>query len=380
MRACLRATNAVILLGSVLATSGLGQVGTDGIAPSYIRLSIDLCKRMTLWLEQGDANDAAECDRLIDRLLVLEKNTIPAYLAAAQAANLRGRPNQAISILESLVSKYPEHDAEVMHVPVKVLAPLWMGTYAKQAGDMAKANNAYEQVLKSLKELSDPDKTMQNALTALCALYLAEIDATHFKNTARAQARLDSVARDQGETAPNRMAFTFLRNWVTYRRQMLSGGEAQAVIQWPDAKTMGSACVEAAALVRFAGITDVPLSDSGGHEVIILFHTMAQRAIAGRASPVDVSLVRLVSAYDYHHKGVVDKASECYSALLEEDSFLSPVAGAALYGMQKDQGKENQARELLQTLRAKYPGCSPAWDEVEQLQGDKSNRQSQPVK
>lgn len=380
MRACLRATHAVILLGSVLATSGLGQVGADGIAPSYIRLRSDLCKRMTLWLEQGDANDAAECDRLIDKLLVLEKNTIPAYLAAAQAANLRGRPRQAISILEALVSKYPDHDAEVMHVPVKVLAPLWMGTYAKQAGDMGRASNAYEQVLKSLKELSGPDKTMQNALTALCALYLAEIDTTHFKNTARALARLDGVARDQGETAPNRMAFRFLRDWVTYRRQVLSGGESQAVIQWPDAKTLGSACVEAATLLRFAGITDVPLSYSGGQEVIILFHTMAQRAIAGRASQIDVSLVRLGSAYDYHHKGVADKASEYYSALLEEGSFLSPVAGAALYRMRNDQGKGDQAKELLKTLRTKYPGCVRVWDEVEQLKGNGGNIQSQPVK
>jgi lipopolysaccharide biosynthesis regulator YciM len=93
---------------------------------------------------------------------------------------------------------------------------------------------------------------------------------------------------------------------------------------------------------------------------------MLKRTMEGGASRIDASLAKLLYAYDQHHKGVIDQASEYYSALLEDDSFLSPVAGMALYKTYSNQGKENEARDLLKTLRAKYPGTNHAWDEIEQ--------------
>ena len=375
MQAHLRAIAVAVLLGSSLTTLGMGRVETDQKSTTDIRLMCGLGERLVSWLNKGDVNDAAECDRLINDLLKLEQPSMEAYFAAAQATNLRGRADQAISILESLIAKYPDRDAEVVHVPVRVLAPLWIATFAKQAGDMRRAVDAYERVLRSLDGI---DQVMKDSLSVFCNLYIAEIDAVHSKAPAKALARLGSVDFGRLEGAQDRRAspFRFLKDWVAYQQQASAQDGPAAVPQWSDSESMGSSPFSGSILLTYAGMTGEPLSDFGGKGVIIFFHTMVKRSVEGGGSRIDASLAKLVCAYDYQGKRAVDKASEYYSALLEDSTFLSPVAGMYLHRIKVNQHKDEEAKELLTTLRVKYPGASRAWDEIEQEV--KRNRGNQP--
>jgi tetratricopeptide (TPR) repeat protein len=366
-----------VLLGSISVSSRAGHPETDKRASNDTLLRIQLSKKMISWL-QGHSDDAAECDRLIDRFLAMprEQRSLPGYLAVAQAANLRGRPDQAILTLESLIAQYPDQDAPVLHVPMKVLAAFWIGTYAKQAGNVSRSVQAYEEVLKIV---SAPDPERKTAFGAIAKLYLAELDARHFKNPSKAIVRLDSIEWNGTDATQEQRPDGLLRRMVAYERTAISG-QSQAVPQWPDRRSMEHAPVSAAGLLWLAGVTASPLSDTGGPDSDILGYTMLMRTMEGGGSQIDASLARLLYAYDQDHKGAIDQASEHYSALLKGDSFFSPVAGMALHRIQMRQGKENEAKELIKTLRMRYPGAGRAWDEIERGKVDNGSKKGQPPK
>lgn len=158
----------------------------------------DICKKTISWL--SDANDlaGAECDRLADSLLSLHKPSVRSYLIAAQVANLREKPNKAISILEELISKYPNENAIIMSHPVKIVGRFWIATIAKQSGDIVKAKDVYENLLSILSTAENVKGVRDKgglSLTMICNLYLAEIESLHLKRNDVALARLAQLSQ-----------------------------------------------------------------------------------------------------------------------------------------------------------------------------------------
>lgn len=61
----------------------------------------DLGKAVMSWLADGNEPAALECDRLIDSLLAVREPTVRSYFLVAQVANLRQKPQDAITALNS---------------------------------------------------------------------------------------------------------------------------------------------------------------------------------------------------------------------------------------------------------------------------------------
>ena len=130
----------VILAGTIFA-AGINQSDPNNRGKRLQKFKIEraLGEKVLSWLSDGNDLDGAECDRLADSLLSLEEPGVRSYLIAAQVANLREKPQKAISILEALISKHPDENAVVMNLPVRIVGRFWIGTIARQSEDIAKA-------------------------------------------------------------------------------------------------------------------------------------------------------------------------------------------------------------------------------------------------
>ena len=108
--------------------SGFGSLERKESASKERKIKKALAKATISCLINKKSTDRAECDRLIDSLLSQEKPSVEAYFVAAQAANLRGKPEKAILILEEVISKHADDKAPGMNSPVKILGRFWIGT------------------------------------------------------------------------------------------------------------------------------------------------------------------------------------------------------------------------------------------------------------
>jgi hypothetical protein len=114
------------------------------------RICRDLSNAMIRWLCEEDVAAGAECDRLCSTLVRLDGLSVRGYFVAAQTANLRGKPDQAAAILLQLIERHPGESAQIMNLPVRVVARFWLATMKRTSGDLAGAKNTYEEVLQNL--------------------------------------------------------------------------------------------------------------------------------------------------------------------------------------------------------------------------------------
>jgi len=333
-----------------------------------------LSEKLISWLSDANALAGEECDRLVDSLLALPEPTIKAYFVAAQATYIRGKPQKAISILEDLISKNPDKPAEVMQIPVRVVARFWIGTIARHSGDMTKAKNVYEMVLTMLESpeniegLEDKGGAMM-----ICNLYLAEIESLHLKRNDLALARLEAIERIKkpaGQLSGGYDIYDIYKGWAAYLRTKLSKGTAQASQQLVWYPEMMSAQLLAATQLKLCGISQVIGYYRPEHlRAGIIGKTLLDR-FRNTINPIDWSLVTLVYGFGYQGEGQRAQKEELhpeaekhyaevekhYLALFKQDSFFSPLAGLCLAGCKKAQGKTVEADSILEQVRTKYPG------------------------
>ena len=113
-----------------------------------------------------------------------------------------------------------------------------------------------------------------------------------------------------------------------------------------------------------SGIAGEPLASSGGMNVVI--EVLVNRTIKNSASEIDRSLARLGYGFDQQYKGNLAKAEKHYSALLEEGTFFSPVAGLYLAKVKKAKGKTTEAEATLERVKTQYPGYKSEVSKVEE--------------
>jgi len=334
-----------------------------------------LSEKLFSWL--SDANDLAgdECDRLVDSLLTLPETSIEAYFIAAQVAWLRNKPEKAICILEDAIRKYPD-ERDPMPSPVRIVGRFWIGTIARYSGDMAKAKNVYETLLTIIARpgyiegLDDKGGVMM-----ICNLYLAEIESLHLKRNDRALPRLEAIERIKKPAGQLVVGYDIYKGWAQYQHTIISKGKAQAtqqLIMYPEmdydimrvAECQLMLCGISGSLLAY-----YPLSDKRD----VIERALFDRVIKSAVSPIDRSLARLVYGSAYQEKGHFAEAEKHYSALFEEDSFFSPVAGICLAQCKKAQDKTVEAERILERVKTRYPGYESAVTERKELWKKKEN-------
>jgi len=320
----------------------------------------------------ADANESAgiECDGLADSLLVLEEPSVRAYFIAAQVANLRKNQNKAISILERVAKIHPDEIAPIgIVVPVKIAAYFWIATIAKQSGEIVKAKNQYEEVLRVLEgpgKITGLDDT--GGLIMMCHLKLAEMESAHFKNNERTIAHLKSVEKVRKPSGDLGNGYDIYKSWAAYQYSRLYNNNTEAARKLIGEPGMIYAPLFAVTQLQLAGIIGQPLAGYCGRDkrAEIIGKTLFDRTIQNDSSSTDRVLVNLVYAYVYQENKKFAEAEKYYSSILQEDSFFSPIAGIYLAQCKKKQGNTPEAEKVLDQVTAKYPGFKFFVDQTKQ--------------
>lgn len=345
-----------------------------------------LSEKLIFWLSDANGLAGEECDKLVDSLLALPEPSIKAYFVAAQVTYIRGKPQKAISILEDLISKHPDKPAEVMQIPVRVVARFWIGTIARHSGDMTKAKNIYQTILENLEGLKG-----KTNLAMICNLYLSEIESKHMKRNDLAMERLEEIKQLERPAGHGGEQYEIYKNWAEYQYTRISKGKSQATQQLVPYGEIQSAPTVAATQLNLCGMSKITGDYRADYKYRTLEGDIITRTLFGRfrnntISAVDWSLVTFVYGYGYACEAkyaqmatfvnepghacevqLSQKKEEYYleaekylSALFDDDSFFSPVAGLYLALCKKAQDKTVEAESILEKVRTKYPGYDSA--------------------
>jgi len=352
----------IILLCAVLVTESVfgAEMNWDREAWSKGReerkICRDLAQTVASWLSDPNEITRVRCETLAKSLLQLEKPSTRAYFFASQVANLRGRPQEAIRILESVIDKYPDEKAPIgIVVPVKIVGRFWIAAIAKQSGDILRARKAYQEVLEGLENNDNIEIRGNDGIKMVCNLYLAEIEFLQMKNNENAQSHLRAVMDVNTPRDAKGESFELLKAWASYNSMVISKGKEMAALRLtPISETM-SACMLAGTTLMLNGIAGEPLVSSG-RELNIITKTLVDRTIENNASKIDKDLARLGYGFDQQYKGYYSKARDYYSALFNDDSFFSPVAGIFLAKCDKAQEDVDKANETLDKVIERFPG------------------------
>lgn len=355
------------LLVGVTCVAGAGQPGftiTEQMRTEN-RIKQELVKAVLSWLSDGNEQAGDECDRQVHALLTTGEPSVHACFMGAQVANLRGKPLEAISAIETAMEKYPDERAPVgLKVSTKVCGRFWIANLAKESGDVARAKRVYEDLLSTLKDMQTSDVTTYRTESIMtCELLLAEMEREQGQGKQEALSYL-KAAEDAGEAGGARRAgIALLQSWAHYESTRATKGSAVANAELPPVSDPFPAYELAVHHLFLTGISGSPLAGyARGMNVVTKI--LVDRTVEGEYSQVDRDLARLGYGYDQHHKGNLEEAEKYFASLFEDDSFFSPVAGISLARVKKAQQDTGEARAVLDRVQSKYPGYDSVVTEI----------------
>lgn len=331
------------------------------------KIEKDLGKAVMSWLADGNDLAVLECDRLADSLLTTGEPTARAYFIAAQVANLREKPQVAISILEEVINKHPDEKAPFMKYPVRIVGRFWIATIAKHSNNMLRARQGYESILSNLGDVKGKE-----VLTIICNLYLAEIESDHLKRNTDALNRLkflDSIRKPE-ETLGTWYTtwYDMYSAWAKYKGNQLSQGKNQAMRKLMPHTEANSAYIWIVTHLQLSGIVASPLAGCCGRDerAETIGKTIYDRIIQSDKSSIDEAIVRFIYGFIYQNNKKYVEAEEHYSQLFNRGTFLSPISGICLSHCKKAQGKDSEADGILEQVRTRYPGYDSAVAELKE--------------
>jgi tetratricopeptide (TPR) repeat protein len=356
MRSCARfllSATCVLVIYPCLAVDDLpGKVLSEQRHKEFA-VERELGRAVMSWLADGNEVSAGECDDLVNSLLSIGEPTARSYFIAAQVASLRGKTPIAITALENAAERCPDERAPGVSLPVRIVAPLWIGTIARQSGDIPRAQRAYELVLSKLDDVESKE-----CITMICNLYLAEMESDNLKRDADALHRLAAAANVAKPDGPSAPVFHMYSAWAKYRRAEISEGRAQAASKLvPYAEVMSTYAMIALQL-KLTGIVASPLAGCCGRDkrAEAIGKTIYDRILQSGRSSIDEDLVRLVYGFVYQQNRQYVEAEEYYLPLFQKGTFLSPIAGIYLANCKKAQNAPGEAEMILEQASKRYPG------------------------
>ena len=295
-----------------------------------LRLLKELADAATAWVSKGDQSSKVEVDRIIELLLTQPSPSVDVYFASAKIANLCGRPDRAISILEDVVAKHCSEDAPGFAEPINLVAYHWIGSIARHSGNTGKAISAYETILQNSKNLEGIN---QIGHIVSCKLYLAEIALENLKDKNLAVKRLDEITQiiESIDKDKKTDEWDMFLDWVNYQRSVIKDGKIRARQQLAggDPKKLGMAFMTAVTQLGITGVVaegSMGLHTTNRQDREILSAASIRRVAEGGRSRIDTSLARLAAGAAYEMEKSTE-AEKYYSALFNEDSYFSPMGG-----------------------------------------------------
>lgn len=327
------------------------------------KIEINIAKATVAWLQKQNKSDRLEATQQIDLLLEQDELGVKSSFVAAQAANLCGDSQKAISILEDVISKHPEDKAPDMNLPVKIMGRFWVATIAKQSNDIPKAKSNYDLILEEATGKIEG----KEMLDTICNLYLSEIASEHLRKKNKALAKLEKAKQTKRPT-PQDWAelYDFYSDWIGYEINKNTQGASEANKKLiTDPKKMEMGYMAAMHQLSVVGLTDLPLSDYIQDDTsAILLSKIIEKTIKSKASPIDKDMMQLIAGYLKERAKKYTEAEKYYSDLYKENSFFSPIAGIALARCMKANNKNAEADKILKELKTKYPGYSSVADKL----------------
>jgi hypothetical protein len=297
----------------------------------------------------------------IERLRSLKTVPIQVALPTAQAAFVLRAPVKAIAIMERAIQEYPDEKMPGVTFPLDVVGNLWIGTFARYAGDPTRAEAAYRDVLSRLKASSNIRGP--SVLAAVCYLYLAEIE-THFRNRPDKAAALLKEIAVLPKTG-DKQGDLVLSVYQAWGQHML-----RTVAPQPPDDTSGLRVVQPPygdpTFVPDLHMSVVGLGDPGGlgrlsapagsRSKADVFTCSLDRVLESKISPIDTALTQLLLGihYDMDKKDSV-KAMQYYGGLFNGGSYFAPEGGLAVSRCWKRENKLNEAKQTLEEVVRRFP-------------------------
>ena len=333
------------------------------------KLCRDLCSQMISYLSDANETAGTNCDKLAESLLKLEEPSVNAYFVAAQAANLRGRPQDAIKILEAAIEKCPDEKAPIgILVPVKIVGRFWIATLEKRSGNITQAKMMYDSIITLLNSISKEEGADdQGGLIMICYLYLAEIETNHIKDNKKALSYLKTIDQLEVPEEYIEAGYGIYKSWSQYLHNKLNGSKSFETQNFK-LSDMTSSVLLASTQLKLSGVTSLPLSSYCGRNkrAQIITTTIFDKNIQKVACPIENNLVRLVYGYVKNENGEYAEAQQHYSVLFENDSFFSPIAGVYLANCKYNEGNSDRANRIMEQVINKYPNAKYISEKIKQ--------------
>jgi len=324
------------------------------------------------WLtERGQANKA-KVGELLEKLLA-DEPTAKVCFGTAQIAWLCGDPKRAIKILEDASAKYgsatDRGSATGIVTPINVQANYWIGSIARRSGDRPRAIEAYETVVALCDAL--PSESWGPA-PIMALMYLAEMDSASADTRSQAIDRLakaieivDAYPAETKVKERGAQGLGFFRDWLEYERAVLKQGKMAASDQLTGHREYLDACMWAASELQSSGVLhEVKSSLRREQNSAVFYLAPLERLIQEGKSPIDRTLARLAFAFGRLKEESFAEADQYSLAVFEEGSFFSPVGGLLLAYSKIKQGKSGEADEILERVKARFPGYAQTADEL----------------
>ena len=319
----------------------------------------DLSKSVISWLSENNEAAGKSCEEYANQLLNLENPRINSYLAAAQSFYLRNNNERAISILEDIAAKYPDKISEQGgNMPVKIHANLLIAKISKESGNYDKALAAYQKAQDSV----NLDNNF-GLLKGICILYMCEIEQLQSKDPNIILKRLEKVQDiepPQNEHFKDSIVIADIeKSWAKYEytkiakgkeeshRQLLEDNIQVDPLTW---KIVFYSLAAANGMDNFYVIWSRELSP----ETYLVGNAVWNRSLQGKSS-IDKMTANIMKAEWLIQRKNYKEAADIYSSMYEEDMYFSPVAGLALAGCKQKMGREKEAEDMIEQVKAKYP-------------------------
>jgi len=322
------------------------------------------------WLTGDKQSNTVEINKVIGSLLAEPNAGVSVYFSAAKIANLCGQPEKAISILENVIAKHGQLNAPGLKEPVELIANNWIGSIARHSGDNERASRAYETIIEKSKKLQG---LKQKGYIMQSNMHLADMAIETLKDNVLAKKRLDEVEKTVKSIEKNGKAYEweFIQDWVKFKKSAIkNNGKSKARQQLTTEdlpRTIVAAIMTAysqLSLSHFLGEVDSSVYDGNRKNRKILNDAFEKHATVDSKISNDRKLAKLLLAIKKNEKKKYKEAEKHYLDIYEEDSYLSPIAGAAFAKCKKKQGKNIEADDFINKVKSKYPGYEPAIDKI----------------
>lgn len=278
--------------------------------------------------------------------------------SAAEVANMLGDTARAIKILKRVVREQPEAKAPRMNLPVEILGKLWIGAYARRAGDTATAESMYKQVLERLDTSNHPGvRKMPNSMRAMCWLYLAEIETATRKRPDKAKTFLRQILESSApKNSQDAQLLDFYKRWAQHDLDALLQADGKKVASTKQQEVHeGLDLVASVSQLCLSGLGDASdLASAYPRGGLKLYEESLRKALPLQTSPVDKSMAQYTLGYSLQKRGKFAEADDLFTDLFDSKSPLAPNGGIALARCQMKQGKIEEAKQTLQKVASKF--------------------------